>query len=79
MTPEPIDPLDHKFGTEFLATVDGVDAIVYLSIRCEGKDAGRRDHCYRYGRGMATPHDIIPKDAEVCILGLAERTKAPRP
>ena len=79
MTPEHINPLEYKFGTEFTATVDGQPTIVYLSIRCDGKDASRRDHCYRYGRGTATPHDIIPKDAEVVILALVERNKAPRP
>ena len=70
-----IDTLDYKFGTEFTATVDGVESIVYLSIRCEGKDAGRRDHCYRYGRGTPTPHDIIPKEADVRILGLHKATR----
>jgi hypothetical protein len=65
-----------KPGHLHTATVDGKEAIVYLSLRCEGKDAGRRDHCYRYG---PPSHDIIPKDAEVIILALVERNKAPRP
>ena len=64
-----------KPGQLHTATVDGTAAVVYLSLQCEGKDAGRRDHCYRYG---PPSHDIIPKDAEVVILAPVERTKTPR-
>ena len=71
MTDEPMKP-----GQLHHATVDGVDAIVYLSLRCDGKDAGRRDHCYRYG---PPSNEIIPKDADVVILAPVERNKAPRP
>lgn len=30
------------------ALVDGSDAIVYLSLRVEGTNLSRKDHCYRY-------------------------------
>lgn len=30
------------------ALVDGSDAVVYLSLRVDGTNAARKDHCYRY-------------------------------
>jgi hypothetical protein len=44
------------------ALVDGSDAVVYLSLRVEGTNAVRKDHCYRY----APPsHEVVTGTIEI--------------
>ena len=58
----------YRPGQKLRAKVDGVDAIVYLSLSTETK-GDRRDHCWRH----APPsNEIIPKTSEVTILGKVE-------
>lgn len=49
-------PETYKEGRIMEATVDGVPALVYLSLRVEGTNAERRNHCFRY----APPsHEVV--------------------
>lgn len=44
------------------ATVDGTRALVYLSLRVEGTNAERRNHCFRY----APPsHEVVTGKIEI--------------
>lgn len=49
------------------ALVDGSDAIVYLSLRVDGTNAARKDHCYRYA-----PPSNMAVTGTVEILGKHE-------
>ena len=49
-------PETYKEGRIMEATVDGEPALVYLSLRVEGTNAERRNHCFRY----APPsHEVV--------------------
>ena len=46
------------------ATVNGVDAVVYLTLMLPDKGPQRRDHWYRHYPG----HELVPFDATVEVL-----------
>lgn len=46
------------------ATVDGVHAVVYLTLMLPDKGPQRRDHWYRHYPG----HELVPFDADVVML-----------
>ena len=59
--------MTYKPGELLDAIVDGSEAIVYLSLRVDGTNAARKDHCYRY----APPSNEVV-EGTVEILGIHE-------
>ena len=59
--------MTYKPGELLDAIVDGSKVIVYLSLRVDGTNAARKDHCYRY----APPSNEVV-EGTVEILGIHE-------
>jgi hypothetical protein len=55
------------------ATVNGAEAVVYLTLMLPDKGPQRRDHWYRFFPG----HELVPFDADVVMLSEVN-THAPK-
>lgn len=57
-----MDPMTYAPGKLLHAIVDGTDAVVYLTLRCEGKGADRKDHWWRY---CPPSNELVPYGCKV--------------